>query len=121
MARKKIMKQVSKRSVIQMLAGLISDNLGLSEDNKEHVADMLALAWISGTHYSLIFPELASSELTGSQEVYDLARDTVKQFLRVELGKRWAIFVKPAMILEQYLFPITRLELEDYSYFLGKN
>jgi hypothetical protein len=121
MKRKSITKEVIKKPHIQAIAKVILKEYGLEKAEKKPIAAMLALAWIAGAQTSLAFPELTSLQLVGSEEVYELTKGGIERAIKKALGSVTLEVLKEAMRREQYLFPFTRLEFDDYSYFVGKN
>lgn len=121
MQQKSITEEVLKKQHIQTIAKVIVKEYKLGRGEKKPIAAMLALAWIAGAQTSLVYPELTLLQLIGSEEVYELARGAIRRVVKQKLGRATPAAVKKAMQLEQYLFPITRLEFDDYSYFVRSN
>jgi len=122
--RRKILSDVMDKDIICDLWKFAQNQLHLDIETEEGVTIfvLLALAWITGAHMGLAFPELTSSLLAESDEVRQIIRDTWVKALRDHLPPdEIDNLVQYAMEAERYRPLMNVIPKEDYSYFLKTN
>lgn len=119
--RRKIISDVMDKDCICELWKFAQNelNLDIGTDEGVNILGLLALAWVTGAHQALAFPEMTSSLLADSDEVCQIVRDTFVSGLRDFPPDEIDNLVQQAMESERYR-PVVSIIPKDFS-FLIKN
>lgn len=121
--RKKIINQVADFDSINTLWEVACNQLHLDAETGEVIflKMLLALAWVTGAHQGLAFPEMTAALLADSDEVFQLVSDTWANIIGSSFPPEdIARLVQTAVEAEGYL-PEVSLVPKDFSFHLKSN
>ena len=126
-----IIVEIAKHGTINSCIEVITENIKLSSDDLNLIRVSLAMAWIDGAHLALCVPSYVCKKLSGSQEVYDLATDTIKQIAEEIIdkvapdaqGKERAELIAFAIETEKWkpIINLLKKDRQGFSFFLNEN